>query len=181
MLPHHSTSYTLATFHLPSSHLAPSFSICILNCTLNSSLHTDILPSQSSPRPSSPVNSPAAAMGGSTGRPSSPTPPGGPKTAIRRRAAADQKDKLANARPSSTRAAGAGGSSSTMLSMFCLLVIERGCHCYVGVGIPSGLEFSVCMLRWQWWLGGRFEAFKCRAGKGELHMGLGDGDLDANT
>lgn len=35
---------------------------------------------------------------------------------IRRRAAADQKDKVANARPSSTRAAGAGGSSSTMLS-----------------------------------------------------------------
>ena len=72
---------------------------------------------QSSPRPSSPVNSPGVAAGQSTGRPSSPTPPGGPKTAIRRRAAADQKDKLANARPSSTRAAGAGGSTSTMLSM----------------------------------------------------------------
>ncbi|EPQ61653.1 hypothetical protein BGT96224_A20945 [Blumeria graminis f. sp. tritici 96224] len=42
-------------------------------------------------------------------------PPGGPKAAIRRRAAADQRDKVANARPSSTRAAGAGGSSSTML------------------------------------------------------------------
>jgi hypothetical protein len=72
---------------------------------------------QSSPRPPSPVNSPGVAIGQSTGRPSSPTPPGGPKTAIRRRAAADQKDKLANARPSSTRAAGAGGSTSTMLSM----------------------------------------------------------------
>lgn len=71
--------------------------------------------SQSSPRPSSPVNSPAGVVAAS-GRPSSPTPPGGPKTAIRRRAAADQKDKVANARPSSTRAAGAGGSSSTMLS-----------------------------------------------------------------
>jgi len=70
---------------------------------------------QSSPRASSPVNSPT--VGTASGRPSSPTPPGGPKTAIRRRAAADQKDKLANARPSSTRAAGAGGSSSTMLSM----------------------------------------------------------------
>ncbi|RDW73138.1 HAD-like protein [Coleophoma cylindrospora] len=72
----------------------------------------------SSPRPSSPVNSPGAVSGSSTGRPSSPTPPGGPKTAIRRRAAADQKDKVANARPSSTRAAGAGGSTSTMLKLY---------------------------------------------------------------
>ncbi|KAL3423467.1 NLI interacting factor-like phosphatase [Phlyctema vagabunda] len=78
----------------------------------------DLAGSQSSPRPSSPVNSPGAASGASTGRPSSPTPPGGPKTAIRRRAAADQKDKVANARPSSTRAAGAGGSTSTMLRLY---------------------------------------------------------------
>ncbi|MCJ1229912.1 hypothetical protein MMC12_006583 [Toensbergia leucococca] len=69
----------------------------------------------SSPRPSSPVNSPQPA-GSSTARPSSP--PGGPKTAIRRKAAADRADKVANARPTSTRAAGAGGSSSTMLSTF---------------------------------------------------------------
>ncbi|KAB8304920.1 hypothetical protein EYC80_004244 [Monilinia laxa] len=69
----------------------------------------------SSPRSASPANSPSAAA---SGRPSSPTPPGGPKTAIRRRAAADQKDKVANARPSSTRAAGAGGSSSTMLRLY---------------------------------------------------------------
>ncbi|TVY13116.1 Protein transport protein Sec61 subunit beta [Lachnellula arida] len=74
-----------------------------------------LLLKNSSPRASSPVNSP---VGASTGRPSSPTPPGGPKTAIRRRAAADQKDKVANARPSSTRAAGAGGSSSTMLRLY---------------------------------------------------------------
>ncbi|KAI9744458.1 MAG: Arf guanine nucleotide exchange factor sbh1 [Claussenomyces sp. TS43310] len=71
----------------------------------------------SSPRASSPAGSPAV-VGQSTGRPSSPTPPGGPKTAIRRRAAADQKDKVANARPSSTRAAGAGGSTSTMLKLY---------------------------------------------------------------
>ncbi len=71
---------------------------------------------QSSPRPSSPVNSPAAASGSSTARPSSPPAPGGARTQIRRRAAADQKEKIANTRPSSTRAAGAGGSSSTMLS-----------------------------------------------------------------
>jgi protein transport protein SEC61 subunit beta len=44
--------------------------------------------------------------------------PGGARTAIRRRAAADQKEKLANVRPSSTRAAGAGGSSSTMLRLY---------------------------------------------------------------
>ncbi|OAQ76018.1 seC61beta family domain-containing protein [Purpureocillium lilacinum] len=78
----------------------------------------------SSPRPSSPVNSPAAASGASVGRPSSPTPPGGARTAIRRRAAADQKEKIANARPTSTRAAGAGGSSSTMLSMYWLYTDE---------------------------------------------------------
>ncbi|KFY41170.1 hypothetical protein V494_03178 [Pseudogymnoascus sp. VKM F-4513 (FW-928)] len=69
----------------------------------------------SSPRASSPVNSPGVQ---NSGRPSSPTPPGGPKTAIRRRAAADQKDKVANVRPSSTRAAGAGGSTSTMLKLY---------------------------------------------------------------
>jgi protein transport protein SEC61 subunit beta len=51
-------------------------------------------------------------------RPASPAPPGGARTAIRRRAAADQKEKLANVRPSSTRAAGAGGSTSTMLRLY---------------------------------------------------------------
>lgn len=71
---------------------------------------------QSSPRPASPVNSPPA-TGSSTARPDSPPPPGGARAVIRRRAAADQKEKIANARPNSTRAAGAGGSSSTMLSM----------------------------------------------------------------
>ncbi|OBT89743.1 hypothetical protein VE02_01317 [Pseudogymnoascus sp. 03VT05] len=74
----------------------------------------DLAGSQSSPRASSPVSSGVQ----NSGRPSSPTPPGGPKTAIRRRAAADQKDKVANVRPSSTRAAGAGGSSSTMLKLY---------------------------------------------------------------
>ncbi|KAG6027510.1 hypothetical protein E4U41_000923 [Claviceps citrina] len=72
----------------------------------------------SSPRASSPANAPGAASGASVGRPSSPTPPGGPRTAIRRRAAADQKEKIANARPTSTRSAGAGGSSSTMLRLY---------------------------------------------------------------
>lgn len=75
----------------------------------------------SSPRASSPAapgSAPATASGASTGRPSSPPPPGGARTQIRRRAAADQKEKIANARPSSTRAAGAGGSSSTMLRLY---------------------------------------------------------------
>ncbi|GAB1727370.1 hypothetical protein NU195Hw_g7811t1 [Hortaea werneckii] len=71
----------------------------------------------SSPRPTSPVNSPPS-TGTTTARPSSPKPPGGPATAIRRKAAADRADKVANARPSSTRAAGAGGSSSTMLRLY---------------------------------------------------------------
>lgn len=37
---------------------------------------------------------------------------------MRRRAAADHKESLRNARPSSTRAAGAGGSSGTMLKLY---------------------------------------------------------------
>ncbi|KAL9625933.1 MAG: hypothetical protein Q9204_007718 [Flavoplaca sp. TL-2023a] len=69
----------------------------------------------SSPPPTSPpANAPSS--GTSTARPSSP--PGGAKTAIRRKAAADRADKVANARPTSTRAAGAGGSSSTMLRLY---------------------------------------------------------------
>ncbi|KAJ9667053.1 Arf guanine nucleotide exchange factor sbh1 [Coniosporium apollinis] len=70
----------------------------------------------SSPRPSSPL--PGQTTASTTARPSSPKPPGGPATAIRRKAAADRADKAANARPSSTRAAGAGGSSSTMLRLY---------------------------------------------------------------
>lgn len=38
---------------------------------------------------------------------------------MRRKAAADRAEKTANQRPASTRAAGAGGSSSTMLSKCC--------------------------------------------------------------
>lgn len=60
----------------------------------------------------------AAASGSAVNRPSSPTPPGGPRTALRRRAAADHKESLRNARPASTRAAGAGGSSGTMLKLY---------------------------------------------------------------
>jgi protein transport protein SEC61 subunit beta len=87
---------------------------------------------QASPRASSPLTSGAesgpesksatsgttAGASGSSNRPSSPTPPGGPRTALRRRAAADHKESLRNARPASTRAAGAGGSSGTMLKLY---------------------------------------------------------------
>ncbi|PTB37785.1 hypothetical protein M441DRAFT_39768 [Trichoderma asperellum CBS 433.97] len=97
--------------HTPSPWYARSSSIDIEN-------PPEIRTAALSSRPSSPANGPAAASGSSISRPSSPTPPGGPRTAIRRRAAADQKEKLANARPSSTRAAGAGGSSSTMLRLY---------------------------------------------------------------
>lgn len=37
---------------------------------------------------------------------------------MRRRAAADHKESLRNARPTSTRSAGAGGSSGTMLKLY---------------------------------------------------------------
>ncbi|MCJ1273110.1 Arf guanine nucleotide exchange factor sbh1 [Puttea exsequens] len=65
---------------------------------------------------SPPPTSPPASGGVSSGRTLSP--PGGPKTAIRRKAAQDRADKVANSRPTSTRAAGAGGSSSTMLRLY---------------------------------------------------------------
>ncbi|ORY15114.1 hypothetical protein BCR34DRAFT_478330 [Clohesyomyces aquaticus] len=69
----------------------------------------------SSPRAQSPSNAPS---GSTTARPASPKPPGGPATVMRRKAAADRAEKTANQRPSSTRAAGAGGSSSTMLRLY---------------------------------------------------------------
>ncbi|OCL07810.1 Pre protein translocase Sec Sec61-beta subunit, partial [Glonium stellatum] len=69
----------------------------------------------SSPRPTSPINPPSSS-GATTARPSSPKPPGGPATVIRRKAAADHATKVANTRPSSTRAAGAGGSKMRLLT-----------------------------------------------------------------
>jgi len=116
---HHHRTYTHAQ-RLSFSHfcsfdpLINTFTDLLL-CALYY-LPTSVL-AMSSPRASSPVASPAA-TGASIGRPSSPAAPGGARTAIRRRAAADQKEKIANARPSSTRAAGAGGSSSTMLKLY---------------------------------------------------------------
>ncbi|WEW58291.1 Arf guanine nucleotide exchange factor sbh1 [Emydomyces testavorans] len=65
-----------------------------------------------------PAASSSAASSTAVNRPSSPTPPGGPRTALRRRAAADHKESVRNARPASTRAAGAGGSSGTMLKLY---------------------------------------------------------------
>lgn len=73
---------------------------------------------ESGPDNKSPGSGSAAASGSSVNRPSSPTPPGGPRAALRRRAAADHKETLRNARPSSTRSAGAGGSSGTMLKLY---------------------------------------------------------------
>uniref|UniRef100_A0A060SYU0 Protein transport protein Sec61 subunit beta n=1 Tax=Blastobotrys adeninivorans TaxID=409370 RepID=A0A060SYU0_BLAAD len=48
---------------------------------------------------------------------SSPVP-GGPKSAIRRRNNQERQQAQANERPASTRSAGAGGSSSTMLKLY---------------------------------------------------------------
>ncbi|CAG7999971.1 unnamed protein product [Penicillium nalgiovense] len=91
-------------------------------------LHTQLI-TMAAPRPASPLTSgaesgpdsksgAAAATGNSVGRPSSPSTPGGPRAAMRRRATADHKETLRNARPSSTRSAGAGGSSGTMLKLY---------------------------------------------------------------
>ncbi|KAI5807623.1 Sec61beta family-domain-containing protein [Peziza echinospora] len=73
----------------------------------------------SPPRAASPPAGSASGASAATGRPFSPAVvPGGPKTAIRRRNAADRAAQVANARPASTRSAGAGGSSSTMLKLY---------------------------------------------------------------
>lgn len=64
---------------------------------------------------------------------------------MRRKAAADRADKVANARPTSTRAAGAGGSSGTMLSelvssMLGFFFCERGGGFISGRRGRSGME-----------------------------------------
>lgn len=53
-----------------------------------------------------------------TSRPTSPPIPGGVRSIIRRRAAQSQSLKEASSRPAGTRAAGAGGSSGTMLRLY---------------------------------------------------------------
>jgi protein transport protein SEC61 subunit beta len=74
---------------------------------------------ESGPDLKSPASGPGGTVSGSAlNRPLSPTPPGGPRTTLRRRAAADHKESLRNVRPASTRAAGAGGSSGTMLKLY---------------------------------------------------------------
>ncbi|ABN68709.1 predicted protein, partial [Scheffersomyces stipitis CBS 6054] len=49
---------------------------------------------------------------------SSSAAPGGLRSAVKRKTTADKKASTANALPLSTRAAGAGGSSSTMMKLF---------------------------------------------------------------
>ncbi|ODQ81530.1 hypothetical protein BABINDRAFT_11660 [Babjeviella inositovora NRRL Y-12698] len=49
---------------------------------------------------------------------SSAVAPGGARTAAKRKATADRKATAATQTPTSTRAAGAGGSSSTMLKLY---------------------------------------------------------------
>ncbi|ODQ55789.1 protein transport protein sec61 subunit beta, partial [Saitoella complicata NRRL Y-17804] len=51
-------------------------------------------------------------------RPSSPPPPGGARNIIRRRATQEAKAANENRRPAGTRAAGAGGSTQTMLKLY---------------------------------------------------------------
>ncbi|KAG0138167.1 Sec61beta family-domain-containing protein [Tuber indicum] len=102
----------------PTTTTANSFPHHIPAHKLSSTHFLTILQS-SSPRATSPTGAASGSEGGTrSSRPSSPTPPGGPKTAIRRRNAADRAAQAANARPASTRAAGAGGSSSTMLKLY---------------------------------------------------------------
>lgn len=69
-------------------------------------------------------------------RPTSPAPPGGVRSIIRRRAAKDQSAKEAAMRPAGTRAAGAGGSNATQLRLYTddapgLKVYVQFCDCLV--------------------------------------------------
>ncbi|KAI5906073.1 Protein transport protein Sec61 subunit beta, partial [Candida parapsilosis] len=49
---------------------------------------------------------------------SSSQAPGGLRSAVKRKSTADKKAQTSNATPLSTRSAGAGGSSSTMMKLF---------------------------------------------------------------
>ncbi|KAH0606645.1 uncharacterized protein H6S33_003479 [Morchella sextelata] len=79
-----------------------------------------VMSQSSSPRATSPTGATSGSERDvrSSARASSPAVPGGPKAVMRRKTAADRAAQAANARPSSTRAAGAGGSSSTMLKLY---------------------------------------------------------------
>ncbi|RPB25233.1 Pre protein translocase Sec Sec61-beta subunit [Terfezia boudieri ATCC MYA-4762] len=75
-----------------------------------------LLGGRASPKPAG--SGPGTPSAAASSRPFSQHIPGGPKTAVRRRNAADRAAQVASARPASTRAAGAGGSSSTMLKLY---------------------------------------------------------------
>lgn len=124
---------------------------------------------QASPRPASPLTSGAesgpeskspgsgpgaAGSASAVNRPSSPTPPGGPRAALRRRAAADHKESLRNARPSSTRAAGAGGSSGTMLKLYTDESPGLRVDPVVVLVLSLGFIFSVVGLHGEFFSGG---------------------------
>src|ERR1700761_7360640 len=78
------------------------------------------------------------------------SPPGGPRSAIRRRAAADHKESVKNARPTSTRAAGAGGSSGTMLRLYTDESPGLKVDPMVIMFLSLGFIFSVVALHCEW-------------------------------
>lgn len=69
---------------------------------------------------------------------------------MRRRAAADHKESLRNARPSSTRAAGAGGSSGTMLKLYTDESPGLRVDPVVVLVLSLGFIFSVVGLHGEW-------------------------------
>ncbi|CCX05991.1 Sec61beta family-domain-containing protein [Pyronema domesticum] len=100
-----------------------------------------------SPRSDSPAGASGSEGARTSGaRPTSPSAPGGPKSAIRRRAAQDRAQKIANTRPSSTRAAGAGGSSSTMLKLYTDESPGLKVDPVIVLGLSLGFIFSVVAL-----------------------------------
>jgi len=69
---------------------------------------------------------------------------------MRRRAAADHKESLRNVRPSSTRSAGAGGSSGTMLKLYTDESPGLRVDPVVVLVLSLGFIFSVVGLHGMW-------------------------------
>ncbi len=122
---------------------------------------------QASARPSSPLTSgpesgpdsaSAQKASGSSSIARAGSPPGGPRSAIRRRAAADHKESVKNARPTSTRAAGAGGSSGTMLRLYTDESPGLKVDPMVIMFLSLGFIFSVVALHRKW---SKFQELVC--------------------
>ncbi|CAK7902617.1 protein transport protein Sbh2p [[Candida] anglica] len=84
--------------------------------------------------------------------------PGGLRSAAKRKANADKKAQSANAMPLSTRAAGAGGSSATMMKLFTDEAQGLRVDPLVVLFLAVGFIFSVIILHVFAKITGKFSA-----------------------